>query len=170
MLCYILLTLSYTAVYSNSYTFAYDFSFLIMEQNKYEQLLLQHDIKPTANRIIIVRTLDGAGKPVSMKELEYSILSLDKSSIFRTLVVFKQHHLVHVIEDGEGGVKYELCHSHDEDIDDDEHMHFYCEHCHSMICLHDMPLPCVELPSDFELHSVNFIIRGICPECRKKKG
>lgn len=27
MLCYILLTLSYTAVYSNSYTFAYDFSF-----------------------------------------------------------------------------------------------------------------------------------------------
>ena len=52
----------------------------------------------------------------------------------------------------------------------DEHMHFYCEHCHSMICLHDMPLPCVELPSDFELHSVNFIIRGICPECRKKRG
>ena len=74
-----------------------------MEQNKYEQMLLQHDIKPTANRIIIVRTLDSAGKPVSMKELEYSILSLDKSSIFRTLVVFKQHHLVHVIEDGEGG-------------------------------------------------------------------
>ena len=77
MLCYILLTLSYIVVYSKSHTFAYDFSFLIMEQNKYEQLLLLHDIKPTANRIIIVRALESAGKPVSMKEVEYSILSLD---------------------------------------------------------------------------------------------
>ena len=66
MSCYILLTLSYIVVYSKSHTFAYDFSFLIMEQNKYEQLLLQHDIKPTANRIIIVRALESAGKPGSM--------------------------------------------------------------------------------------------------------
>lgn len=34
MLCYILLTLFYIVVYSKSHTFAYDFSFLIMEQKQ----------------------------------------------------------------------------------------------------------------------------------------
>ena len=140
-----------------------------METFRYEQLLAEHGVRLTANRMIIVRELDTAGCPVSMKELECRILSLEKSSIFRTLVLFRQHHLVHVIDDGEGGVKYELCHSHDDATDDDAHMHFYCEHCHSTICLHDIPVPVVDLPDGFELHGVNFVIRGICPQCAVKK-
>ena len=72
-------------------------------------LLTAHDVKPTANRIVIAEALAAADCPMSMKELEYSILSIDKSNIFRTLMLFKAHHLVHVIEDGNGSVKYELC-------------------------------------------------------------
>ena len=97
-----------------------------MEHTEIEALLEQHGVKPTANRIVVARTLAEASRPMSLTELEYKILSIDKSGVFRALTLFREHHLVHVIEDGGNGVRYELCHSHDEDDDDDLHMHFYC--------------------------------------------
>ena len=51
-------------------------------------LLTNHGIKPTANRIVIVKALAATEHPLSMKELEYSILSIDKSNIFRTLTIW----------------------------------------------------------------------------------
>ena len=138
-----------------------------MQDNPYAQLLEAHGVKPTANRIIIVKALSQAGTPMSMKELEYSILSLDKSSIFRTLTLFREHHLVHTIESGDGGMRYELCKSHDNNIDDDEHVHFYCEQCHKTYCLYDTLIPQVPVPEGFLPHSANFILRGVCPQCRK---
>lgn len=136
-----------------------------MDENK---LLAAHGIKPTANRIIIVKALAEQDCPISMKDLEYNILSLDKSSIFRVLTLFKEKHLVHAIEDGEGGVKYELCLSQNIEEDEDEHVHFYCEKCHRTICMHDVPVPVVEVGEGFELHTSNFLLKGICPECRDK--
>lgn len=136
-----------------------------MDENK---LLAAHGIKPTANRIIIVKALAKQDCPISMKDLEYAILSLDKSSIFRVLTLFKERHLVHAIEDGEGGLKYELCLSRNVEEDEDEHVHFYCEKCHRTICMHDIQVPVVDVPDGFELHSSNFLIKGICPECRDK--
>ena len=99
-------------------------------------LLTAHDVKPTANRIVIAEALAAADCPMSVKELEYSILSIDKSNIFRTLMLFKAHHLVHVIEDGNGSVKYEL--------------------------------PDISLPADYELRSINCVVKGLCPKCRKQ--
>lgn len=140
-----------------------------MERNKYAELLEFHGVKPTANRIIIARTLASKKCPMSMKDLEQAIVSLDKSSIFRTLTVFRDHHVVHVIEGGEGGMKYELCNSHDTDDDDDEHVHFYCESCHRTFCLYDTPMPEIEMPEGYSAYSANYIIRGICPECNRKE-
>ena len=40
-------------------------------------LLTAHDVKPTANRIVIAEALAAADCPMSMKELEYSILSIE---------------------------------------------------------------------------------------------
>lgn len=140
-----------------------------MENDKIVKLLECHGVKPTVNRIVIAKTLAVQERPVSMKDLEYKILSIDKSNIFRTLMLFREHHVVHIIEDGEGGIKYELCHSHDAEYDDDEHVHFYCESCHKTFCLYDISMPKVNIPEGYEVTSANYILRGVCPECRKKK-
>ena len=139
-----------------------------MEENNYTTLLEEHNIKPTANRLIVLRTLDGAGRPMSLTELENKILTIDKSGIFRTLSLFREQHLVHVIEDGGDGVRYELCHSHHDDIDDDLHVHFYCEQCQQTYCLDHLEMPSFDLPEGFEMHTVNCMVKGICPHCRKK--
>jgi len=134
-----------------------------------ETLLKTHDVKPTANRIVVLKTLADAERPMSLTELEYMILSIDKSGIFRALSLFREHHLVHVIEDGSDGVRYELCHSHNgHDIDDDQHVHFYCEHCHRTFCLQDTPIPTVTLPQGYLLTSINYMAKGLCPECSNK--
>lgn len=140
-----------------------------MEDNNYTTLLEAHDIKPTANRLIVLRTLDGAGRPMSLTELENKIQTIDKSGIFRTLSLFREQHLVHVIEDGGDGVRYELCHSHDDDVDDDLHVHFYCEQCHQTYCLDHIPVPGIDLPAGFIMSSVNYMVKGICPHCAYKR-
>ena len=75
---------------------------------------------------------------------------------------------MHVIEDGGDGVRYELCRrSHDAETDDDLHVHFYCEKCRQTYCLEHIAIPEVELPEGFQQTSVNFMVKGVCPECTK---
>ena len=139
---------------------------MMQKCGEFEELLLAHGIKPTANRIVVAKTLAAAERPMSLTELEYKILSIDKSGVFRALSLFREHHLVHVIEDGGDGVRYELCHSHDGHIeDDDQHAHFYCERCHRTFCLPDTPIPSVSLPQGYHLTSINYMAKGLCPDC-----
>ena len=135
-----------------------------------EALMQEHGIKPTANRIVVARTLAAAERPLSLTELEYKILSIDKSGVFRALTLFREHHLVHILEDGGDGVRYELCHSHDGHAeDDDQHVHFYCERCHRTFCLTAVPIPAVALPDGYELTSINYMATGLCPECQRER-
>ena len=137
-----------------------------MSSEDCEALLVAHDIKPTANRIVVAKALAEAERPMSLTELEYKILSIDKSGVFRALTLFREHHLVHVIEDGGDGVRYELCHSHQgHDHDDDQHVHFYCERCHRTFCIADVPIPHVTLPQGYVLSDVNYMAKGLCPDC-----
>lgn len=138
-----------------------------MDTAFYEQLLEQHGVKPTANRIVVAQTLARSAMPMSLTELEASIVSIDKSGIFRTLRHFVGHHLVHTIDDGSGGTRYELCHSHGHDGEDDDlHPHFFCERCRRTFCLRDLVLPPVNAPEGFLVTSANYVIKGICPQCR----
>ena len=137
-----------------------------MEPTFFEQLLEQHGVKPTANRIIVARTLAHASMPMSLSELENSILTIDKSGVFRALKLFDEHHLVHTIDNGSGGTRYELCHSHGHNGEDDDlHPHFFCEHCRRTYCLHDLSLPQPDLPNGFVVTSVNYVVKGTCPHC-----
>lgn len=127
----------------------------------------EHGIRPTANRMLVIRALDESTHPLSLAELEDMLITLDKSSIFRALTLFREKHLVHAIENGSNTLVYELCLSHSHDSDDDTHVHFFCERCHTTFCLTDINIPQVELPEGFLMATSNYLIKGICPDCRK---
>jgi len=139
-----------------------------MNEKQIEGLLEQHGIKLTANRILIAKIMSTLDYPISMKELETMLLTMDKSSIFRTLSLFKSHHLVHQMEDGNDIVRYELCHSLNKETDEDIHVHFYCEHCHRTFCLNEISVPQVNLPVGYRQTAVNYMIKGICPDCSQR--
>ena len=130
--------------------------------------LEQHEVKPTANHISVLRQLAQAVHPLSLRELEEQLDTIDRSNLFRTLTLFRKAHLVHVIEDGSESVKYELCRDGSA-THDDLHVHFRCESCQRTFCLEEVHIPCVVLPEGFEAQSVNYVIKGLCPDCSRKR-
>lgn len=133
-----------------------------------EARMCSRGVKPTAVRLLVFSALQMAARPVSVADLETSLQTVDKSTIFRTLTLFLEHHLIHGIEDGSGAVKYELCHGEWDCSVSDMHLHFFCERCHRTFCFKDMPIPEVDLPEGFAMHGVNFVIKGLCPDCVDK--
>lgn len=125
-------------------------------------------IRPTANRILVMKTLMGEQNPQSLGNLERKMVSMDKSSIFRTLTLFLEHDVVHAFEDGRGVLCYELCEEKGACDHHDGHIHFYCESCQRSFCMEDIHIPSFELPEGFYPHSISFVIKGECPDCRKK--
>ncbi len=137
-----------------------------MDSKAIEQVLLQGGVKPTAMRILVYRTLMQCHHATSLKQLEDRMVTADRSTIFRTLNLLQKHHLIHTIEDGSGSIKYELCTGHHADVDD-RHVHFHCEECQRTYCLHHINIPQVDLPEEFRVLSANYILKGICPNCKK---
>ena len=125
-------------------------------------------IRPTANRILVMKTLMGEQNPQSLSNLERKMVSMDKSSIFRILTLFLEHDVVHAFEDGRGVLCYELCEEKGACDHHDGHIHFYCESCQRSFCMEDIHIPSFELPEGFYPHSISFVIKGECPDCRKK--
>jgi len=138
-----------------------------MDDTALTELMSRHDIRPTANRILILRMLQRESRPLSLGELEDRLPLIDKSNISRTLTTFRSRHLVHVLESGDEVMRYELCLSHSEDADDDMHVHFYCEQCHRTFCLSDLAIPTVEIPAGYQARTATYLVKGLCPECRK---
>lgn len=139
-----------------------------MSNNDVEDILTRKEVKPTSNRILVMRELIKASHPVSLADLEISLgFSMDKASIFRVLKLFSEKDIIHVIEDGSRSLKYELCHSGTHHTISDQHVHFYCERCKETYCFENVSVPLVNIPEGFSPHAINYMIKGICPKCSK---
>lgn len=138
-----------------------------MNTEEIENMLLSKGVKPTSNRILVVRELIRASHPISLTDLEIALNTIDKSSIFRVLELLADKDVIHAIEDGSRSKKYEICHGRDHHSIADQHVHFYCENCKETFCLEDIAVPSIETPPGYEVTSVNFILKGICPSCAR---
>ena len=134
--------------------------------DKYIEILSKHGIRPTSVRILVLKAISNYHDTFSLSDLEADLESVDKSSIFRALILFAEHHVVHVMEDGSGSTKYCYCHNDHDCAVEELHCHFYCEKCHKTYCLEDTHIPIVNYPQDFELHEVEYLLKGLCPRCK----
>lgn len=123
-------------------------------------MLEEAGIKATPNRILVLGTILEAESPLSMKEIEDEISTLDKSSIYRCLTLMRDRGLLQVIDSGSEGTRYEVLHN--------QHIHFYCESCGRTICLEDIAVPRISLPEGYEAHHSEHTVKGLCPDCHKK--
>lgn len=127
--------------------------------------LEERGVKATATRLLVYRALAEHHRAFSLRELDDELDTVDRSTIFRTLTLLLSHRLVHAIEDGTGVTKYEACEGHDDCSLDDQHIHFFCTRCHRTFCFHTIHIPAIEMPEGFSLQSVNYLVKGICPNC-----
>lgn len=134
-----------------------------------ETILNEASIKPTSNRILVLRELIKSPCPLSLGELEATIRTMEKSSILRTLNILLEHNLIHAIEDGRGVIKYEQCSGHFDGQDLDMHVHFYCESCRKLTCFEDIAVPAIDIPGGYVPRTVNYLVKGTCPDCLKTR-
>lgn len=135
-----------------------------------EEILTVHGVRLTAMRMLVYRTMESFENTFSLGDLEDRLDTVDKSTIFRVIRTFDEHHLLHEIEDGSGSKKYCLCHhTHHQGHVEELHCHFYCTECHRTFCLTDAHIPLVSIPAGFVTETAEYIIKGHCPDCASKK-
>lgn len=61
-----------------------------------EQTLHMHGVRPTAVRILIYKAARQRVNTFTLQDLEDDLLTVDRSTIFRTLTLFAEHHLLHL--------------------------------------------------------------------------
>lgn len=140
-----------------------------MKSQEIAERLEKKGLRPTANRILVYKSLASQDSPMSLGDIETLMPQMDKSSIFRALSLFLEHEVVHAFEDGRGILNYELCEEDGTCDHHDGHIHFYCETCKRSFCLENIHIPSFDLPEGYLPHSVSFVIKGECPQCRKTK-
>ena len=134
-----------------------------------EQVLLNAGIRVTAVRLLVWRKIrHGLHDAFSLADLETALPTVDRSTLFRTITLLADAHLLHGIDDGSGSQKYCVCH-----LDDTRHclghVHVTCRVCHRTYCLTDVKIPPVPLPTGFEQEETEYVVKGVCPACVNKK-
>lgn len=132
-----------------------------------EEELQEHGIRPTAVRILVLRSIMDMDGAFCLSDIEADIPSLDRSSIFRALRLFTENHLLHEIDDGSGSCKYCLCRceNHDHHL---QHVHFTCTKCGKTFCLTEQIIPAITLPEGFIAEEAEYVVKGVCPECSER--
>lgn len=132
-------------------------------------MLERAGIRPSPARTLTLKILAESGAPLSALDIEQCLETVDRSSITRTLALFTDSHLVHVISDGSGSMKYEICSDCLSDArHSDEHAHFHCRVCGKTVCLTRFALRFPELPEGYVAENATFVITGLCPDCSRK--
>lgn len=137
-------------------------------QQALEEMLRRAGVKISAGRILILRVLAQAHRPLAAQDIEHSLQTVDRSSITRALTLFASHRLIHIVDDGSGASKYELC-TRTTHRDSDLHPHFHCMECGTTFCLESSEIPPVDLPIGFVPETANYVIKGTCADCARRR-
>lgn len=131
-----------------------------------EQELQEKNINPTAMRILVLKFLKQRDEAVSLADIESSFEQSDRVTIYRTIKTFESKGLIHSITSN-NVTQYALCFQDcNEDNHHDTHLHFICTKCKKTICLTQVSIPKIEVPTDFQLDSIEVVAKGMCKECK----
>lgn len=72
----------------------------------------------------------------------------DRVTLYRTLTTFIESGILHKVSDNSGVAKFALCQHHDcnQHKHEDNHVHFKCNICNKIECLHELSIPDFKLP------------------------
>jgi Fur family ferric uptake transcriptional regulator len=132
----------------------------------YESILSQEGIRVTAVRLLVLKAVYALRGAFTLQDVVDKLGTADPSSVFRTLTLFADKGLLHLIDDGSGAQKYCVCHCEDHHHHHG-HIHFTCTVCHKTFCLTEVPIPPVPVPQGFHVEESEYVIKGVCPNCHK---
>jgi Fur family transcriptional regulator, ferric uptake regulator len=133
-----------------------------------EELLKSHTLRVTKVRTRVLEMFREKGKALSHPEIEEEFSDFDRVTLYRTLHSFLEFGLLHKVPDDSGVMRYALCHTEcSAHVHHDNHVHFKCELCDKIECLHDVEIPNVDVADGYRVKVAHLLLQGVCPDCEK---
>lgn len=135
------------------------------------ELLRSRSIRATRKKVAILGEILDSPCPLSAADLYGRIVSrlpLDLATIYRTLNLLRECHLVREITDATGTQYYEIACMHNP-----VHPHFKCIRCSRISCLPSLESGdaafMARFAGDCEIQDISITLSGICGNCREEK-
>ncbi|MBN2066473.1 MAG: transcriptional repressor [Candidatus Thermoplasmatota archaeon] len=129
---------------------------------KYVELLKEHSLKITPQRLQILKYLDTHNTHPTVEEI-YSELkkrspSLSKTTVYNSLETLQKHSLIQLLTISGTQARYDFKH--------DMHHHFLCTNCGKIIDI-DIKCPNIEkiVKEGYEIEEVHGYFKGLCKQC-----
>ena len=138
--------------------------------NNWDEKLKKNQLKITKARIYILEELARTTQPLSAEDLHLSLraqnISVDLSTIYRTLELFTEKKIVCRINIFEDGRKLFALHS-------EKHCHYLvCKKCKKILTIHSCPIALytknLEEKTGFSIDRHSLYLYGICKNCANK--
>jgi Fur family ferric uptake transcriptional regulator len=127
------------------------------------EILSGRNLKRTSCREGIIEVMMSAGRALADYEIREQLPgSYDRTTFYRSFKTLEEKSIVHKIVIDSQTVKYALDHSitHKK-----RHAHFFCNHCHIVVCLESVPVQAIPLPVGFSESEKEILIKGACAAC-----
>lgn len=134
----------------------------------FKNLLRENKLKVTQPRLRVLEIISAKDSAISQPELEKLLgKETDRVTLYRILASFEEKGILHKVFDLHGTATYATCsHNCSEHKHEDQHIHFICSSCNSVICLEEISIPNIRVPKNFALQSVAVNAVGLCDKCQ----
>ena len=143
-------------------------------QRKVVNIIKDHNLSNTDARRQILALFLTANRALSHQEIEkIAGETLDRVTIYRTLGILLEHHILHSVPNNDSRVLYAICKHDDEEetvtpqnehVHVDNHVHFACEVCKTVTCL-ETEVPKIAISNRYKVKNTQYIANGICNKC-----
>lgn len=129
-------------------------------------ILAKHQLRKTVVRERVLGLFLGQTEALGQARIEAEVGEIDRITLYRTLRTFEDAGIIHRAYDGSPNQKWALCHAHCTDHGhNDSHAHFHCTQCERTLCLDDVAVPPIKVPSGFVVSEAKVVLSGLCEAC-----
>jgi len=128
------------------------------------EVLYTRHLKRTSCREGIIEVMMAAEQALSENEIRERLSgNYDRTTFYRSFKTLEEHKIVHKIVIDNQIVKFALDNSI---TNKKEHAHFYCNYCHTVMCLESVSVQEIQLPEGFTEAEKEILIKGTCADCK----
>lgn len=130
-------------------------------------ILYNHNLKRTSCREGILDIVMSASQALSEHEIRERLAgNYDRTTFYRSFKTLEEHQIIHKIVIDNQLVKYAL----DNKVTlKNEHVHFFCNTCHVVRCMDNIPVPKFQLPDGYAPMETEVLIKGTCANCKGRE-
>jgi Fe2+ or Zn2+ uptake regulation protein len=126
---------------------------------KFIKVIRDSGSKLTAPRRIVLTKLDNANKPLTLNELHKACGNIDFSSVYRSILLFKELGMVDEINFADKKIRYEL-------VSKLHHHHIICSSCGEIKELPICIISEIKKLTEYKITKHTFEFMGLCPKCQ----